>query len=554
MATLQAALVAFSLVGAQDTVLVDFHADWCGPCRQMAPTVDQLAAAGYPVRKVNVDQDRELAAQFRVQSIPCFVLLVDGKEVDRQVGGSSYAQLQSMLERNGVMPGGHRPDNRARGQSPDFAPPPAQPGAPLVPVTLPDTPSEAPLSNALASTPAATVPSRSAVGARAATPEQLLAASVRLKVTDPDGNSCGSGTIVDAREGEALVLTCGHIFRDSQGKGEIRVDMFGDNAPQGLAGELIFYVCDNKGDLALVSIRPSAPVMPARIAPADYQPKPGDQVITTGCNGGADATIERGKIASLDKYLGPPNIQVTGQPVEGRSGGGLFSPEGYVIGVCNAADPTDNQGLYAGLKAIQQELDQLQLAYVYNAPAGGDLPVANLAANDPPSPGAAPSVDSEWRPVDPPSMPGRMPAPSRDAPAVADVASADSRSMQPYLPAALLPAAHRPGPAAGIQVIRNASTSGGANSAELSAQERAALAEIDRHAAGAEVICIIRPLADPRAKSEIIVLDKASPAFLDQLADERCVQDARHLTSLSRPRDSKSTSLSSLRTGSRVAR
>ena len=79
MATLQAALVAFSLLGASDTVLVDFSADWCGPCRQMEPTVNQLMAAGYPIRKVNIDRERELAALYHVQSIPCFVLLVDGQ-------------------------------------------------------------------------------------------------------------------------------------------------------------------------------------------------------------------------------------------------------------------------------------------------------------------------------------------------------------------------------------------------------------------------------------------------------------------------------------------
>ena len=46
---------------------------------------------------------------------------------------------------------------------------------------------------------------------------QCLASSVRLKIEDADGNSVGSGTIIDARAGEALVLTCGHIFRESQG-------------------------------------------------------------------------------------------------------------------------------------------------------------------------------------------------------------------------------------------------------------------------------------------------------------------------------------------------
>ena len=65
---------------------------------------------------------------------------------------------------------------------------------------------------------------------------RLVAASVRLRVEDPDGHSCGSGTIIDARGGEALILTCGHIFRDSQGKGRIEVDLFGPSGPQRVPG------------------------------------------------------------------------------------------------------------------------------------------------------------------------------------------------------------------------------------------------------------------------------------------------------------------------------
>ena len=64
----------------------------------------------------------------------------------------------------------------------------------------------------------------------------LIAASVRLRVEDPDGRSCGSGTIIDARQGEALILTCGHIFRDSKGKGPIEVDLFGPGGVQRVTG------------------------------------------------------------------------------------------------------------------------------------------------------------------------------------------------------------------------------------------------------------------------------------------------------------------------------
>lgn len=547
MATLQAAFVAFSLLGASDTVLVDFSADWCGPCRQMEPTVNQLQAAGYPIRKVNIDQERELAALYHVQSIPCFVLLVDGREVDRTVGSTSLDQLQGMLHKAGVYPSSGSGVNPARGQSPDFTPPAAvtAPVAPLVPVAMPATMSEAPLAAAV-SAPAASMPNVSSQGGalppanqvatdRATTPDGIMLASVRIKVQDPDGQSGGSGTIVDAREGEALVLTCGHIFRDSHGKGKITVDLFGPGAPQGVPGELIYY--EEKSDLGIVAFRPGVPVVPARIAPTDYVLQPGQAVTSIGCNGGADPTAQLSKIASLNKFLGPQNIQVEGQPVEGRSGGGLFSADGYTIGVCNAADPTDNQGLFAGLESIQKFLDGQQLGYVYQAAPGGEVAAASaLAVNGPTAPAEPPSAEG-WAPVHPPSMPGRMPAP--EASAVASAATtAPSVSAGPaaqYLPASMMPAGNRPGPTTGVAVLRDVAgvQPDAATLAKLSPQERAALEAINKHAGGAEVICVVRPLADPRAKSEIIVLDHASPAFLQQLAAERNVQDSRHVTSTS---------------------
>jgi thioredoxin-like negative regulator of GroEL len=83
-------------------VLLDFDADWCGPCRQMHPTIDRLAENGYPVRRVNVDNDPVLAEKFDVQGIPCFVMLVEGREVDRVVGRTNYNRLKQMFTDNGV--------------------------------------------------------------------------------------------------------------------------------------------------------------------------------------------------------------------------------------------------------------------------------------------------------------------------------------------------------------------------------------------------------------------------------------------------------------------
>jgi len=115
-----------------------------------------------------------------------------------------------------------------------------------------------------------------------------------------------------------------------------------------------------------------------RVGTADRRVQPGEPVVTVGCNGGADPTIHQSRITAVDKYLGPANVQVAGQPVQGRSGGGLFAIDGTLIGVCNAADPADNEGLFAALPAIHEQLEEAELAFVYRNvyPSGG---LKNLA-------------------------------------------------------------------------------------------------------------------------------------------------------------------------------
>lgn len=80
-------------------VLMDFYADWCGPCKMMKPAVHELAnelPGRLQVMEVNVDQNPDLARQYNVNSIPCFVLLRDGKEVNRRTGFMSKESLRQL--------------------------------------------------------------------------------------------------------------------------------------------------------------------------------------------------------------------------------------------------------------------------------------------------------------------------------------------------------------------------------------------------------------------------------------------------------------------------
>ena len=491
-------------VAAGDVVLLNFSATWCGPCRQMAPLVGEITAAGWVVRHVDVDHEGDLVRRFGVTGVPCYVLLVKGQEVGRINGATTRGELETLLAKS----------RQPLGLAPMIAPPAA---ASMAGIPVPVTPASSPLSTEPKSAPqttgaaivtaeprpAALQPDRLASprprqpsapssadpraivagpqfdpAQRTALERRLMASTARLLVEDSQGVSRGTGTVIDCRQGEALILTCGHIFRDSQGKGRVEVDLFGPNGPRGVAGQVVSW--DLKRDLALVSIFTDRQIEPVRVGGVDHSTQPGASVVTVGCDGGDDPTIHHSRITAVDKYLGPANVQVAGQPVQGRSGGGLFAVDGTLIGVCNAADPADNEGLFAALPTIHEQLDEAGLTFVYRSvyPSGGAGDVAAVSSG----------------PVLP-SMPAEMPP-----------VSFDRRDRADALPTA---------------ATGHSNGANGPASQKLSPGEQALIDHVWRHDGEAEVICIVRPRGATQNPSDVFVLQGTSRDFVEQLSKSK---------------------------------
>lgn len=501
-----------------ESVLVEFTTQNCGPCRRMQPVVRQLAAEGYAVREVDASSQPHVADQYRVTQFPTFLVLVDGREYARLVGGTGHPQLVEMIHRATVIaaqnasaattgndrgavalvnsaatPAGNGgfaqpepgrvvqlqdPQRPATGAAPPanpfanaqaFGPPPVQ--------TVASQPTAAPAMNG--------APTAGALGAGAG---KLVDSTVRLSVTDAEGKSTGTGTIIDARGGKALVLTCGHLFRESEGRGPIEISLF-RAGPQGakprgqVEAQLIDYDLDR--DLALVCFQADPSVAVSPVAPRGTQLSVESPVTSVGCGHGSDPTPWQSRITAVNRYQGHPNVEAAGAPEEGRSGGGLFNASGQLIGVCFAADPQGNEGLYASLDSIYAKLDALNLTATLQTPPSNS---PQQAAESPTTQLAAAATASPFE--------------VRGQSAIDAASNPASGDQNPFSNASTSTA-----PAAASAPV---------DLAALPSEERAALQEIGRRSAGGEVIVIIRPQGEA-GPSEVIKLNTASPAFVETL-------------------------------------
>ncbi len=357
-----------------DAVLVEFVSPACAPCQMMAPVIQQLTAAGVAVRTVDVSREPELVRRYNISSTPTFVVISGGKELTRLVGVQTCQQLAAALTINNSGPSVETAATTTEIPETRLAPlPTANLGAQRA-VADP---------NAAGANQRATYDFASPTGPEAPESDSIrraLAATVRLRVHDETGHGVGTGTIIDTHGDEALVLTCGHLFRDTEGKGRIEVDVFDNGQPRTVEGQLIDYDADDR-DIALVSIRPGFPIQPVPVIRQGVLPEVGSGVFSFGCDRGDLPSRRDTRITGVNKYnqhKGASNLEIAGAPIDGRSGGGLFDSQGCLVGVCNAADYNGDIGIYAGPGAVQWQLDRVQLSRLYR---GGDSTVAAPPAN-----------------------------------------------------------------------------------------------------------------------------------------------------------------------------
>lgn len=501
-----------------NSVVLDFTATWCGPCQQMSPIVSKLQRQGYNIRKVDVDQEPNLARQFRVDSMPTFILVIDGKEANRIVGMTTEPQLRRMAEQ--AVQG----SQLARGEQDRLGVPGSRPlprtnvapfdadGLPTINLGQPSrveaeivANTEAPaaparngllgsIGNSMGLTRTPEAPARSnelrtadlgngnagrndlfrgnnSDDEEAAGPAVLdpVQASVRIRVRDSQGgmSNYGSGTIIDSRTGRTTIVTCGHIFRDLKTRPVIEVDVFqAQAAPKTYQGEVIDF--NLEADVGLITIPTSAAVPIARLSAIDSKLGPGEEMFSIGCGGGANPSRENHKVTALNRYNGPENIECTGVPIQGRSGGGLFRADGQLAGVCIAADTKERRGLYAGLEPISVMLEKHQMGSLVRREGRANANSA-IARN------AAPLENNAAR---------EMSMSDRSANALAAEAVAASGRPATNMGTAM------PG------------------------------ADYMNQSPDAEIICIVRPRGGAGDTSRIVVLNRASQTFMTYLLGE----------------------------------
>ena len=305
-------------------------------------SMDQVAAQaiemGWAIRRVDARREPHVTQRWRIHTAPTTVLTQGGREVDRILGPVNWTELYRRMIR--------------------FSAPDSIRNAPLAPSESKpkvDVDSLVPMQRSVAPL----------------NPEPLHSdparATVRIMVDEPDSHAIGSGTVIQCDAQGAVVLTCGHLFRDRTPKSVITVERFENGMPVRYVAELIDYQIEDV-DIGLLLFHPNRSIPVAQVAQHVEQLAQGDPVYSMGCDHGEAPSRRDSQVTKLNRYLGSANIETAGAPVQGRSGGGLFNRQGELVGVCFAADTQLDEGLYCGIPVVHEQLKKLGLLKLPSSP------------------------------------------------------------------------------------------------------------------------------------------------------------------------------------------
>ncbi len=436
--------------------LLEFTATWCGPCQRISPMIMQLKRSGWPIRKIDVDKNPQLAKQYGITAMPSFVLVINGKPLlnEKIVGGADAKTLMNLMKRiprtsrNSLQNKKSVPVlSVAEGKSSDkkgFVFPWGGKKKKASQQIIIEHNEEEPEVVLISDNP-------NNKKEHALKMKKLAHSStVRLKVEDKAGVKYGTGTIIENRDGFLVVLTCGHVLR-GVANAKIKVDLFTDDGLKTVTGKRITH--NMESDVGLISVKTNIEMPVVNVASISDAANRGDALFSVGCAGGKSRTVEEHKVTSINRYHGPDNVECSGVPAVGRSGGGLFNQNGEIVGVCSAADRKEKRGIYAGLEPIHQILKKSKLDEL--------LQEKGLASIDLPSEGIQPDFEIDVEEKN---------APKKTV----------SRETS-------------------VQDINELVKMAGEN---------------------AEIVCIIRPANQPASESRVIVINKASKKLMEYLTGD----------------------------------
>ena len=328
----------------------------CPPCRQMDPVIEGLVSQGYPVKTVHLENNLAWAQWANVRSTPTVVMLDSNERIVKRFSGVIGGEvLRSWFANAGVRPAVEKQSRLPQGLARHFELPnqsTVQAGG-----SVSDSFSEG-----------TAIPRNSY--------ERLaLRSTVKISLNVPSQSyvDYASGTSIYSNGDTSLILTCGHLFRESNGAGQISVIASGeDGSAREFDGSLLAWDANNR-DIALVRVQHPGFTLPVNpIAPRSTNNFESDNLFTLGCdyknaatlgetyNGirQTGPTIRQTKIKRRSNYNGVYKFDIAGSPVQGRSGGGLFTKSGELIGVCNARICDVDEGIYTGLDSVYWVIDK----------------------------------------------------------------------------------------------------------------------------------------------------------------------------------------------------